>query len=108
MIRSDPLLKYFRWRVAGDDYVSRLVDWGRSAIYFETSEEGFVSRQIQLFESGIVLTYDEDHSHDEHGWLYLNPVYSDPPRTVAVTSKAFNEAWMRHTVAKNREYKNNA
>jgi hypothetical protein len=54
------------------------------------------------------VTYDEDHSHDEHGWLYLNPVYSDPPRTVAVTSKAFNEAWMRHTVAKNREYKNNA
>ena len=102
-MQPNPFIKYFRWRIDGDDYVDRSPSWGRSAIYMETSEEGFVGRQIQLFESGVVLAYDGEHYHDDYGWRYPNPVYTDPPRTVPITSKEFHRVWLRHTNAKNRE-----
>ena len=104
-MRINPHIKYFRWRIDGDDYVDHPAEWGRSAIYMETSEEGFVARQIQLFESGVVLAYDDDCYHDDFGWRYLSPVYTDPPRTVPITSKEFHKVWVRRTQAKNRANK---
>lgn len=85
-MQANPSIKYFRWRIDGDDYVDRPTSWGRSAIYMERSEEGFVGRQIQLFESGVVLAYDDEHYHDDYGWRYANPVYTDPGSTQAWTS----------------------
>ncbi len=100
-MNANEFIKYFSRRIEGDDIVDRPAEWGRSAIYFETSEEGFVGRQIQLFESGIVLAYDNNHYHDEYGWLCGMDIHPEPPNTVLITRKEFNEAWMRHTDAKN-------
>ncbi len=71
-------IKYFKRAVDGDDILPRPSSWGRSAIFYETSEEGFTIRQIQMFESGAVLTYDGEHYHDDFGWLDGNPIYSQP------------------------------
>jgi hypothetical protein len=97
-------MKYFRRRIDGDDIIDRPVSWGRSAIYFETSEEGFASRQIQLFNSGVVLAYDGEHYHDDYGWLWGIDIHPEPPHTVPITSKEFHQVWTRHTDAKNRQH----
>lgn len=104
-VKPDPFIRYFKRRIDGDDIVDRPSSWGRSSIYFETSEEGFVIRQIQLFESGVVLTYDDEHYHDDYGWRYPEPIYPGPPATVLITSKEFHRTWLRHCDATNREHK---
>lgn len=103
-MQPNPFIKHFKRGIDGDDIVERSADWGRSAIYFETSEEGFVIRQIQLFESGVVLTYDDSHYRDDYGWRWEIDIHPEPPVTVPITSKEFHTAWMRHTDAKNRQH----
>lgn len=97
-------IKHFKRVVDGDDILDRPVSWGKSAIYYETSEEGFPIRQIQVFESGVILAYDDEHYRDEYGWRDGNPICSEPPKTVAITSKDFHRIWMRHHDAKNRAH----
>jgi hypothetical protein len=67
-MQPNPHIKYFKRPVDGEDIVPRPLSWGGSSIYYETSEEGFPIRQIQLFELGVVLTYDNEHYHDDYGW----------------------------------------
>lgn len=103
-MQPNPFIKYFRRRIDGDDIVERPANWGRSAIYFETSGEGFVIRQIQMFQSGVVLAYDDSHYHDDYGWRWGIDIQPEPPVTVPITSEEFHQVWMRHTDAKNREH----
>jgi len=46
----------------------------------------------QMFESGVVLSYDDEHYHDHYGWRYPNPVLYRTAVTVAITSKEFHQA----------------
>jgi len=103
-MQPNPFIKHFKRSIDGDDIVERPAGWGRSAIYFETSEEGFVIRQIQTFESGVVLAYDDSHYRDDYGWRWEIDIHPEPPVTVPVTSKEFQTACMRHTDAKNRQH----
>jgi hypothetical protein len=98
---STSVTRYFKRAIESDDILPRPSSWGRSAIYYETTEEGFAIRQIQLFQSGIVLAYDSEHHHDDYGWLDGNPICSDPPVTGSISSKDFHRAWMRHDEAQN-------
>ena len=107
-MQPNPHVKYFKRRVCGDDVVPRPAAWGGSAIYYETSEEGFPIRQIQMFESGVVLAYDDEHYHDDYGWRDGNPIYTEPPVTVAITSQEFHRVWMRHHDAQNRAHTRSA
>ena len=66
-MQPNPHIKYFKPRVSGDDIVPRPAERGGSAIYYETSEEGFPIRQIQMFESSVVLAA----SIRVHPWLTL-------------------------------------
>ena len=100
--------KYFERDVDGDDIVPRPPKWGRSSIYFETSEEGVSIRQIQMFESGVVLAYDDEHYQDDYGWREGNPIYGEPPNTVPITRQDFHQAWIRHHDAKNRTHTKSA
>lgn len=43
--------------------------WGTSTYYFETDENAEVLRQVQLFENGNKLKYDQIKMDDEIGGL---------------------------------------
>jgi hypothetical protein len=103
-MQTNSHIKYFRRSINSDDIVDRPASWGRSAIYFETSEEGFVDRQIQLFESGVILAYDNSHYQDDFGWRWGIDIHPEPTVTVPITSKEFHTAWMRRTDAKNGQH----
>lgn len=49
----------------GDQYDS----WGKSIWYFETDNNGEVLRQIEAYENGKVLKYDNQNIEDEFGGL---------------------------------------
>ncbi|HEY1172293.1 MAG TPA: hypothetical protein VGH19_13040 [Verrucomicrobiae bacterium] len=101
---ANPFIKYFKQTVEQDDgFFPRRSAWGKSAIYYETSEEGFVGRQIQLFESGTVLVYDETHNMDDYGMMQMEPVGRFTPNTTIITSKDFHLVWPRHVDAINRQ-----
>ena len=100
---SESAHKYFRRSIEDDVYFlePRPAEWGKSAIYYETSEEGFSIRQVQIFQSGIVLAYDKNHLRDHLGWLDPNPVCDEPSTTVSISQKEFQTAWFRHADAMN-------
>lgn len=100
---NNPFTCYFKRTVEQDDGLfPRRGAWGNSVIYYETSEEGFVGRQIQLFESGTVLVYDENHQQDDYGVIQLEPIGRFSPNTTVITSKDFHLVWPRHRDAVNR------
>ena len=61
-------MKYFKrnWNeTRGDQYDS----WGKSVWFFETDINGEVLRQIEAYENGKVLKYDNQNVEDEFGGL---------------------------------------
>lgn len=61
-------MRYFKrnWNeTRGDQYDS----WGKSVWFFETDDNGEVLRQIEVYDNGKVLKYDNENSEDEFGML---------------------------------------
>jgi len=48
--------------------------WGCSWWYFEADDAGLVSRQIEVYNHGPTLRYDESRHNDEFGGLTDQPV----------------------------------
>lgn len=79
-----------RWNECrGDDFGA----WGCSLWLFETDEELWPMRQIEVYEGGQVLFYDREHPDDKYGGLgeaALDPEEFDELR---ITSEEFEHAW---------------
>ena len=56
----------FRW---DEDRGDQFAAWGGSWWYFETGPDGYVTRQVEVYDSGVRLRYDADHRDDEFGGL---------------------------------------
>ncbi len=44
-------------------------EWGNSIWFFEIRADGYPNRQIEVYENGIRLKYDNEHSNDKFGQL---------------------------------------
>ncbi|GLU45477.1 hypothetical protein [Allomuricauda sp. NBRC 101325] len=61
-------MNYFKrnWNeTRGDQYDS----WGKSIWFFETDNNGEVLRQMEVYENGKTLRYDNQNIEDEFGML---------------------------------------
>ena len=61
-------MNYFKrnWdETRGDQYDS----WGKSVWFFETDNNGEVLRQIEVYDNGKILKYDNQNIEDEFGGL---------------------------------------
>ena len=54
-------------------FLSEPGDWGTCTFYFETDDNLWPVRQIEVYENGTVLSYDEFHLMDEYGRLADQP-----------------------------------
>lgn len=64
--------RYFQWDhkwVPREKYFHEYDSWGSSTLFFETSPEGQVLRELMIFEDGRVLKYDTEHSRDIYGQM---------------------------------------
>jgi hypothetical protein len=52
----------FRWNESRGD---KFDDWGKSTFYHELDEDFWAIRQIEIYDNGNILKYDEKHFSDE-------------------------------------------
>jgi hypothetical protein len=85
--------RYFkrRWEESRDD---RHDSWGASTWYFEVDEEGWPTRQLEVYDAGPTLRYGPGHAEDAAGRLsqsQLDELEDWTPWTV--TADEFERAW---------------
>lgn len=75
----------------GDEYDS----WGTSVYSFETDLSGVVLRQLQIYEDGHILKYEESHAEDGYGMIAAHPLPLDEFEAFRITKTDFEEAWAK-------------
>ncbi|MGC4014229.1 MAG: hypothetical protein QM755_06875 [Luteolibacter sp.] len=89
------MLRYYR-RPWDEDRGDEFADWGTSVWYFEVGEDDYPLRQLELYQSGIALFYDESHVEDHFGGLSeaaLDPAEFTP---FSIGAAEFEQAWSGH------------
>lgn len=85
-------MKYYKrqWNeIRGDE----CDDWGTSIWYFEIDEKGYPNKQIEKYESGIVLKYDDENSEDKFGRLSDQPIDLQDFQEFEITKEEFDKEW---------------
>jgi hypothetical protein len=94
------MTRYYRrpWHeTRGDDHD----DWGTSEWYFEVGDDGWVSRQVEIYENGPTLRYDEGHIADEYGLLAEKPLPLDDFAPYEISADDFELVWQGEDGAAN-------
>jgi hypothetical protein len=95
-------MRYFkrRWDESrGDQYDS----WGPSNWYFEVGDDGYAVRQLEQYEGGPILKYDETHLDDEFGGLGEKPLDLEEFAAFEIDRAEFEVIWSS-LAAKNRQH----
>ena len=77
--------------------------WGLSTWYFEVGDDGYPVRQLEQYDGGAILKYEETHFHDEFGGLSEKALDLDEFAPFEVDRTAFETAWSS-LVARNRPH----
>ena len=86
------MLRYYkrRWdETRGDRYDS----WGPSLWLFETDEVGNVLRQVELYDGGQRLRYDENRLDDSYGALSEKPLDLSELAAFEIDATEFEAGW---------------
>ena len=86
-------MRYFKknWEeTTGDELTD---DWGVSIFYFETDDSLNVFKQIQIFENGNILKYDELNNENEFGAMSDQSLEEKEFLDCEITKEEFNNIW---------------
>lgn len=80
-----------RWDESrGDEYDA----WGASTWFFEVESDGSVVRQIEVYDHGPTLRYDEDRVEDDFGRLGLGRLDAlEDWSPWAISAETFESVW---------------
>lgn len=96
MSLSKQIKKYCKWfwdESLGGDYDA----WGTSTYFLEVGHDLCAIRQIEVYENGNVLFYDDSHFSDNHGMLCDKPLGEEDLREFGITKDEFEEVWRTRT-----------
>jgi hypothetical protein len=81
----------YRWdEDRGDEHA----DWGGSWWYFEIGPDGYVTRQVEIYDSGVRLQYGPSHIEDEFGGLSCcHEQDIDRSTSQPLTAEEFESVW---------------
>ncbi|WP_339918471.1 hypothetical protein [Yeosuana marina] len=85
-------MKYYKrnWDESrGDEFDS----WGKSIWYFETENSGLPTKQIEVYQNGKVLKYDQTKLEDEFGRLGDQELDLIEFSEFEITKKEFEKVW---------------
>ena len=68
-------------------------DWGTSLWYFEVDGTGNVIRQVESYECGKVLKYDQANPNDEYGGLAEQPLDLEEFQPYTISAEEFFDRW---------------
>ena len=86
-------MRYFKknWEeTTGDELTD---DWGVSIFYFETDDSLNVFKQIQIFENGNILKYDELNNEDEFGAMADQSLEEEEFLDFEIPKEEFYNIW---------------
>ena len=86
-------MRYFKknWEeTTGDELTD---DWGVSIFYFETDNSLNVFKQIQIFENGNILKYDELNNEDEFGAMADQSLEKEEFLDCEISKEEFYNIW---------------
>jgi hypothetical protein len=79
-----------RWDESrGDEFDA----WGCSIWVFETDDEFWPVRQIEIYDGGQVLFYDREHLDDGHGGLGDQPLDPEESEECRISAAEFEHEW---------------
>lgn len=87
-------MNYFRYQwndTRGDEFN----DWGISTYWFEMGNDGYVTRQMEVYENGIILKYDYSHTNDEYGFLADQPLEPWEIEIIEIPFEEFEHEWSK-------------
>ena len=68
-------------------------DWGVSIFYFETDDSLNVLKQIQIFENGNILKYDELNNENEFGAMADQSLEEEEFLDCEISKEEFYNIW---------------
>jgi len=83
----------YRWEETRDD---KYDDWGFSTWFSEFDEELYATRQIEIYDNGNVLKYDENLLADEFGMLgekSLTDGELEESGSIEISKTEFEKKW---------------
>ena len=87
------MTRYFKryWdETTGDELTD---SWGTSTYYFETDADLNIIRQIQVFQNGQVLKYQQPFTEDEFGMLSDQRLDEEVFKEFSINSNEFTSTW---------------
>ena len=85
-------MKYYKrnWEEPrGDEFD----DWGKSIWYFETDNSGLPTKQIEVYENGKILKYDQTKLEDNFGGLGDQELNLNEFSQFEITEIEFKKVW---------------
>jgi hypothetical protein len=73
----------------GDEYNH----WGPATYFFEADDDGWVVRQVEVYQGGQILRYSQQHDKDEFGMLTDQPLDLAEFQSFATSKDEFDRAW---------------
>ena len=95
-------MRYFkrRWDESrGDEYDS----WGGSTWFLEVSDDGYTVRQLEKYDGGAILKYDQTHRDDEFGGLGEKALDLEDFALFETDHATFEDTWVS-SMARNRPH----
>ncbi len=85
----------YRWNETRDD---EFEGWGFSTQYSETDEELFPIRQIEIYDNGIALKYDNEHLEDRFKFSADKSIEDvlENPNNAEISKEDFENLWTSH------------
>ena len=93
--------KYFKkfWNESSGEELTD--SWGNSTYYFETDENLNVLKQVQIFQNGNTLKYDNRKIEDEYGFLTNYPLEIEDFEGNEINKAEFSQAYTFETFLSN-------
>jgi hypothetical protein len=81
----------YRW---DEDRGDQFASWGRSWWYFEFGPDGYVRRQMEVYDSGVRIRYGPDNQEDDFGGLgQVHESEMDHSADSELTAEDFDAMW---------------
>jgi len=90
--RNSGAMRYYKRR-SEEPLLGEGADWGNSYWYFEVAPKGTVTRQIEVFDNGTVLSYHPHHIDDEFGGLADQLIDHNEFAAYSISREEFENSW---------------
>lgn len=90
--------RYYKahWNESSGEQLTGL--WGTSDYFLEVDGKGYPVRQIQLFENGNQIKYDETRLDDVYGGLGDQSIDHDEFPGLTISKEEFEQQWAQKSI----------